>query len=139
AITSANNTTFTVGTVGSFTLTATGFPVPTVSETGLLPSGVTFNTGTGILSGRRAAGTQGTYPITFTAANSVGGNAAQSFTLTVNPASAAPAITSANTTTFTVGTTGSFTVTATGNPAPTLSETGALPTGVTFNTGTGIL
>jgi hypothetical protein len=33
----------------------------------------------------------------------------------------APAITSASSATFTVGTAGSFTVTATGSPAPTLS------------------
>src|SRR5207237_139701 len=119
AITSANNTTFTVGTAGSFTVTATGFPTPTLSETGALPNGVTFNTSTGVLSGTPAAGTAGTYPITFTAANGVGTNATQSFTLTVNQA---PAITSANNTTFTVGTAGTFTVTATGSPTPTLSE-----------------
>ena len=46
--------------------------------------------------------------------------------------SEAPAITSAATTTFTVGTAGTFTVTATGVPTPTLTETGALPGGVTF-------
>src|SRR5262249_17497884 len=50
-----------------------------------------------------------------------------------------PAITSSNTTTFTVGTAGSFTVAATGVPAPTFSETGALPGGVTLDTTTGVL
>ena len=138
AITSANNTTFTVGTAGSFNVTATGNPAPNLSETGTLPSGVP-NTSTGMLSGTPAAGTDGTYSITFTAANGVGSNATQSFTLTVNAASAAPSITSANSTTFTVGTAGSFTVTATGFPAPSLSETGMLPSGVTFNTSTGVL
>src|SRR5206468_5072182 len=103
AVTSANNTTFAVGTAGTFTVTATGFPAPALSETGALPSGVTFNTSTGVLSGTPAAGTGGTYPITFTAANGVGTNATQSFTLTVNQA---PAITSANNTTFTVGAAG---------------------------------
>ena len=136
AITSANNTTFTVGSNGSFTVTETGFPTPTLSESGALPSGVTFNTATGVLSGTPAAGTGGTYPITFTASNGVGSNAVQSFTLTVNQA---PAITSANNTTFTVGSNGSFTVTATGIPTPTLSESGALPSGVTFTTATGVL
>ena len=120
-ITSANNTTFTVGTAGSFTVTATGSPAPTLSESGALPSGVTFTAATGKLAGTPAAGTTGSYPITFTASNGVGSNATQSFTLTVNQA---PAITSANNTTFTVGTAGSFTVTATGVPAPTLSESG---------------
>ena len=44
----------------------------------------------------------------------------------------APTITSANSTTFTVGTAGTFTVTSTGSPTPSLSESGALPSGVTF-------
>ncbi|OLC91221.1 MAG: hypothetical protein AUH86_21110 [Acidobacteria bacterium 13_1_40CM_4_58_4] len=136
AITSANSTTFSVGAAGTFTVTATGFPAPTFSETGTLPTGVTFNTTTGVLSGTPAAGTNGTYPITFTASNGVGTAAMQSFTLTVNTA---PVITSASSTTFTVGTAGTFTVTATGTPTPTLTETGTLPTGVTFSTTTGVL
>jgi hypothetical protein len=136
AITSAASATFTVGTAGSFNVTATGHPLPTLSEAGALPTGVTFNAGTGVLSGTPAAGTAGSYPITFTASNGVGAPAVQNFTLTVNEA---PAITSANATTFTVGTAGTFTVTATGSPAPTLSEAGTLPSGVTFNAGTGVL
>ena len=136
AIISANSATFTVGTSGSFTVTDTGFPAPTLSESGTLPSGVTFNAATGVLSGTPGANTGGTYPITFTASNGVGSNATQSFTLTVNQA---PAITSANNTTFTVGTAGTFTVTDTGFPAPALSESGTLPSGVTFNATTGVL
>ena len=129
AITSANSTTFTVGTAGSFAVMTTGVPTPTLSETGTLPMGVTFNLATGVLSGTPAAGTVGTYPLTFTAANGVTPNATQSFTLTVNQA---PAITSANSTTFTTGAAGSFKVTTTGVPTPTLSESGKLPSGVTF-------
>ena len=139
AITSASNTAFKVGTAGTFTVTATGTPAPTLSESGALPSGVTFNAATGVLSGTAAAGTAGAYPITFTGANGVLPNATQSFTLTVNPANVAPAITSANGTAFKIGTAGTFTVTATGTPAPTLSESGALPSGVTFNAATGVL
>ncbi len=45
----------------------------------------------------------------------------------------APAITSANNTIFLVGTANTFAVTTTGLPAPAVSETGALPAGVTFN------
>ena len=53
--------------------------------------------------------------------------------LTVSQAPAqAPAITSAGSTTFTTGTAGTFTVTTTGSPTSALSETGALPSGVTF-------
>jgi len=135
-ITSANSTTFSVGAAGTFTVTATGFPAPALSESGTLPSGVTFNATTGVLSGTPGAGTNGSYPITFTATNGVGSPATQNFTLTVNTA---PVITSANNTTFTVGVAGTFTVTASGTPSPTLSETGTLPSGVTFNPGTGVL
>src|SRR5205823_1264588 len=130
------NTTFTVGSAGSFTVTATGFPTPALSETGTLPSGVTFNASSGVLSGTPAAGTTGTYTLSFTAGNGVGSPATQTFTLTVNQA---PAISSANNTTFTVASAGSFTVTATGVPTPTLSESGTLPSGVTFNPATGVL
>jgi hypothetical protein len=134
AITSPNSTTFIVGQNNTFTVTATGTPTPTLSETGALPNGVTFNANTGVLSGNPTA--PGTFNITFTAANGVNPNAVQAFTLQVNQA---PAITSPNNTTFIVGQNGSFTVTATGTPTPTLSETGALPNGVTFNANTGVL
>ena len=53
----------------------------------------------------------------------------QNFTLTVNEA---PVITSANSTTFTVGNFGSFNVTADGFPGPTFGATGPLPSAVTF-------
>ena len=131
-ITSANNTTFEVGSSGSFTLTTTGSPTPVLTETGALPSGLTFadnGNGSGALSGTPAAGTGGTYLFTFTANNGVGTPASQSFTLTVDQA---PAITSANSTTFAVGVAATFTVTTTGTPAPSLTESGALPSGVTF-------
>jgi hypothetical protein len=131
AITSGASTTFTVGTAGSFSATASGFPAPTFSETGTLPSGVTMST-SGLLSGTPGGGTGGTYPLTITASNGIGSPAAQTFTLTVNEA---PAITSANNTTFTQGIPGTFTVAATGYPSATLSESGALPTGVTFTGG----
>ena len=108
AISSANNATFTVGTAGSFTVTTTGKPTPSVTETGTLPSGVTFRdngNGTATLSGTPASGSGGTYSLTITANNGVGSAANQTFTLTVNQA---PAISSANNATFTVGTAGSF-------------------------------
>ena len=117
--TSANVTNFTVGTAGSFTVTATGYPAVTgYTETGSLPNGVAFNTTTGVLSGTPAAGTGGSYSITFTAANGITPNTTQTFNLIVDQA---PAITSGSSTAFTVGTPGSFTVTATGYPTPILT------------------
>ena len=129
AITSANSETFAIGVQSSFNVTATGFPTPTVSMEGTLPTGITFSGGTGgaALTGKPAAGTAGTYNLTFTASNGVTPNAAQNFTLTV-AAQAAPTFTSANNATFTVGAAGSFGVTASGAPTPSLSQTtGGLP------------
>jgi hypothetical protein len=131
--TSAASTTFAVGTAGSYHITASGFPSPTFTETGALPSGVTLNSSTGVLSGTPAAGTAGVYNLTIKATNSVG-STTQAFTLTVNQA---PAFTSANSATFVVGTSGSASITATGSPSPTITESGTLPSGVSFTTGTG--
>ena len=131
-ITSPAGTTFTTGQTGTFTVTTSGVPNSTLSETGALPPGVTFTDngdGTATLAGTPAAGSGGTYPFTITATNGVIPAATQSFTLTVNQA---PGITSAGHTTFDVGHAGTFTATSTGAPTPGLSEKGALPRGVTF-------
>ena len=69
-------------------MTTTGFPTPALSETGALPTGVTFvdnGDGTATLAGTPAAGTGGTYPLTITATNGVSPDATQTFTLTVAP------------------------------------------------------
>ena len=72
-----------MGTAGSFTVTSSGYPAPTFTETGALPSGVTLSTA-GVLSGTPAASTYGSYPIVLDVQNGVGGNT-QNFTLTVIP------------------------------------------------------
>jgi hypothetical protein len=135
AFTSVASATFPVGTANSFTVAASGTPAPTLSEVGTPPAGVTFNANTGVLSVSAATAT-GTYHLTFTAHNGVGADATQNFTLTVDQA---PAFTSAASATFPVGAANNFTVTASGFPAPTLSEVGAPPAGVTFNASTGVL
>ena len=136
--TSADHTTFTIGAAGSFTVTTlAGFPTATtITETGSLPSGVSFTDngdGSATLAGTPAAGTAGSYPLTLSASNTTG-TRQQSFTLTVVPANAPPTITSADHATFAKGTSGSFTVTtAAGYPtATTITESGTLPAGVTF-------
>ncbi len=135
--TSPATATATVGTAFSFKVTTSGTPVPTITKTGSLPSGVTFtaNTdGTATIGGTPAAGWNGNYFLTITARNSVG-SVQQSFVLTVGQALA---ITSANTKTFTIGTASSFTIRATGTPTPTVSLSGTLPAGITFtNNGNG--
>ncbi len=90
SITSANNTAFTVGVAGTFTVTTTGTPTPSITESGALPTGVTFTdngNGTATLAGTPAtSATAGTYTLTITATNSAG-TGTQTFTLTVNPGS----------------------------------------------------
>ena len=83
-ITGPSSTTFVVYGKGSFVVTATGTPAPTISETGALPAGVTFNSSTNTLSGTPTGTSFGVYHIAFTASNGVGVNATQNFTPTVS-------------------------------------------------------
>ena len=139
AFTSAASGTFTAGTSGTFTVAATGFPaaVTYAVTAGTLPSGLTLNATSGVISGTPAAGTGGVTSLTITATNTTG-STDQSFTLTVNEL---PAFTSAASATFTAGTSGTFTVAATGFPAAvTYAVTaGTLPSGLTPNTTAGLL
>ena len=86
-ITSANSTTLTNGAASTFKVTTTGVPTPTLSETGALPSGVTFTDnadGTATLAGTTRAA--GDFPVTITAHNGYGADGTQTFTLTVTKA-----------------------------------------------------
>jgi hypothetical protein len=146
--TSASQTSFAVGTNGSFTVTASGTPAPQLFESDAsgtgsgLPNGLTFHDngdGTARISGTPAAGTAaGPYHLILGASNGFTSGVNQSFTLNIT---AVPAkITSVNSTTFAVGQPNSFTVTATGSPGIQLFESeqfneqiSGLPTGVTFH------
>lgn len=133
-ITSVSSTTFTVGTAGSFTVTATGNPAPTFTETGALPGGVTLSNA-GVLSGTPAAGTAGSYPIVITASNGVNPDSSQNFTLTVvNPAGSltlSPASLQAGT----VGISYKQTLSVSGGAKPYTSTlvSGTLPAGLTYS------
>jgi hypothetical protein len=84
AISGPASATFAVGSAGTVTISATGYPVPTLTEAGVLPPGVSFvdnKNGTGTLSGSAAA--SGVFPLSFTAQNGVGSPATLPFTLTV--------------------------------------------------------
>jgi hypothetical protein len=131
-ITSMDNPTFSVGSPGGFTVTTTGFPAATLTASGSLPGGVSFvdnGDGTATVSGTPDAGSGGVYKVSVTAGNGIGDGVTQTFTLTVNEA---PALTSADTTTFTAGSAGTFTVTTTGFPGALLMLSGGLPGGVSF-------
>ena len=131
AVTSATTATFTTAKSGTFKVTTSGTPAPALSHSGTLPSGVNFvdnGNGTATISGTPAAGTGGTYPVTITAMNSAG-TVTQNFTLVVNQL---PAFNSAATATATVGQASSFTLTTSGYPAPALTYTGTVPSGMSF-------
>jgi len=129
SFTGPSSTTFSEGSYRTYTITATGKPTPTISETGTLPKGVKFVRG--LLSGIPTQ--SGSFPITLTASNGFGQPPKEKFTLSVvNPH---VAITSANTTTAIKDSYGSFTVKATGYPVPTFTKTGTLPSGVTLSSG----
>ncbi len=127
--TSPSSTTFLYGTPGSFTVLVTTYPTQqTLTESGTLPPGASFNSQTGVLTSTSQTPT-GTWHLIFTSTNSIGLTNTQNFTLIVGQP---PAITSPSTTTFTTGTLTPFTVTTTGYPTDTLSESGPLPNSVTF-------
>jgi large repetitive protein len=135
AITSAAATSARLREPFSFTVTTTGDPAPSVTETGPLPAGVTFTDdgdGTATLAGTPAAGTAGTYPLTITASNGAGSPATQSLTLTVTATASAPAFAGRPLAGATFGVAFSRTIQTTGYPVPKITKTGSLPPGVTF-------
>src|SRR5437763_612476 len=136
--TSATSVTFPQGIEDTFTITTSANPVAKITSSGKLPGGVKFvdnGDGTATLSGTPAAGSEGVYSLTITAANGTLPNAVQLFTLRVQdtaPVLHAPAIISSASTTFTAGTEGIFTIHTTGVPTATLSLTGTQPSWLSF-------
>ena len=128
---------FNINVAGSVMYTTTGFPVPAITRTGGLPSGLTFvdnGDGTATLSGTPAFGTGGNYPITITAANGVGVPSVLNVTIVV----VAPlAVTTTSLPNGSVGVAYSQVLAANGGQTPytwSLSA-GALPAGLALSAG----
>jgi hypothetical protein len=121
---------FVAGQANSLTITASGYPVPSISVGPGMPPWMVFTSGMGqmFLTGTPPARTKHVYSIQVTATNTAG-SATQTLTLTVG---SPPTFTSAPAVTFATGVDKQFTIRATGYPTPNLSETGNLPSGVTF-------
>ena len=131
-ITSAAAATFIAGHHGSFDVTSTGGPDPSITLAGQLPNGVSLvdtGGGVGLLSGTPGARSGGVYGLELSAANGLPPPAAQTFRLTVDEA---PAITSRASESFAAGVPGSLLLTAVGFPVPSIGLSGRLPHGLSF-------
>ena len=125
-----------VGDTFSLDLDATGNPTPTYSATNL-PSGVSINSTTGVISGE--FDTIQTLTTTVTATNSEGMDTVTieftiqaELTIPVFSPSTQPAVSAS------IGDTFSLDLNATGNPTPTYSASN-LPPGLSINTTTGVI
>jgi len=129
----------TAGTAYTYTFVASGDTPITFTPSGTLPPGLTFNSATPTtvtLSGN--PNTPGSYNFAVTASNGVLPDA-PSGPLTVVIAGVKPTFTAGTPPNGTAGTPYTYTFVATGNPTPTLSETGPLPPGLIFTPATGVL
>lgn len=136
--TSATSASITAGTTGSFTVTASGSPAPSLSvPAGSLPTGVTFHdngNGTATIAGS-ATTTAGNSTFTITASNTFAGTThtvTQSFTLHIV---AAPVITSftAGASTITSGTSTTLTAVFSGGPGSADNGVGTVTSGTAVN------
>lgn len=135
AFTGPMGSTFTVGTFGHATISATGYGLPHYSNVGpLLPPGLSFadnNDGTATIYGQ-PTGPSGVFTFPVSIFNGTGPVVTQTYALTVT---GPPAITSAGSAIFRAGQANTFTVTSVGLPAPTLTNDGGvhpLPGWLTF-------
>ena len=141
------NITITPSTLPDWTVNKTGYsqtltgnngtaPYTFAVTGGALPTGLTLTTG-GLLSGTPTVAN--TFNFTVTATDSASSSGSQAYTVVINPA---VTVSPASLPNWTVNKTGySQTVTsANGTGAKTLSlSAGAIPTGMTFTAGTGVL
>ncbi|MBO9626537.1 MAG: immunoglobulin domain-containing protein [Microbacterium sp.] len=120
-----------VGTPVDFTVTTSGYPVPTVTGSGSLPNGlsIAYNGATAHITGTPLPGSTGSYPLALEADNGAG-PVQQTLTITVGQL---PAFTSALSTTVEAGSAVDLTISASGVPTPAISVTGGMPPGLTLD------
>ncbi len=139
-ITSSDAITFAVGSPGNFTVTVSGYPASNLTLTGdSLPSGVNFNTATGVFSGTPASGTVGVYNFVITASNGLSPDAVQNFTLTVIKGDQTIDFTAPGSATY--GSTFTINPTASSGLTVTVTESGVCTLAgdeVTMTSGTGV-
>lgn len=133
AITSSTSANGTVGQAFNYTITATNSP--TGFGASGLPSGLSVNTATGVISGTPTQA--GTFNATITATNASGAGDAP-LTLIISPAATpVPVISSSLSANGQVSQAFSYTITATNSP--TSFGAANLPPGLSLNTATGVI
>jgi len=100
-----------------------------------LPTGITLNTSTGVISGTTTQ--SGTFRIALQATSTDGVATTQVLSFTFNPPASAPLVTSSGSASGTVGSAFSFSVLT--NPTATTFAATGLPAGLTINTSTGVI
>ena len=123
---------YTVAEGNAFSYQITALNNPTSYNATGLPSGITVNTTTGVISGSPAA--SGTFNVTISATSLYGTGSA---ILTLNVPPSPPVITSTTSAAATLGQVFSYQIIATNNPA-SYNATG-LPGGLNINTATGLI
>jgi len=136
----ASLTTPTVNTAYSFTFSPSGGAAPYTFAviSGTLPSGLTLNTTTGVISGTPTSATSQSFTVRATDANGCTGTN----TYTVTPVCPVIGVTPPSMTAGKVGSAYSQTLSGTGGKSPYNSWTvvsGTLPTGLSLNASTGVI
>lgn len=134
-ITSNGTASGQVGATFQYQIVATNSPTSYTATA--LPDGLTFNSGTGVITGIPTTETATPFEVTLTAVNADGTSAPKTLAISVVPAPATPKITSALSAGGRVGTAFSYQITAT--ETPTSFTTDQLPAGLTLNSSTGVI
>ena len=135
--TPASNIYTTGVAISTWTPTNTGGAVVSYSISPGLPAGLVFNTGTGAITGTpTATSTITSYTVT---ATNAGGSGNTTINITVNPPAPVISYTPASNTDVAGIAIATWTPSNTGGAAVTWSVSPALPTGLSFNTSTGVI
>ena len=134
-VVTAGSKTGTTNVAFSYQIVASNSPTTYAIASGTLPTGLTLDTTTGIISGTPTA--IGTSTLGITASNAAGTSAAATVTITIS-SSAIPVV-STGSQTGTAGAAFSYQVVASNSPTTYAIATGTLPTGLALNASSGLI